>query len=147
MITAKRNWLSDIDVAAWKLNKIWKYYYENKNGITEKSQKDICEAYSKHELTNEWNKLIDNLFLVDFCNTNKTNSPVKQCSKLILFYFPGDDNWDIEDAHSWLDNNTKLIIQRGYRMQKKYKDPKFTTDQENEIKIIFKSFGLTEEII
>lgn len=140
MLTAKRNWLSDIDVAAWKLYKIWKYYYENENEITEESQKEICKAYSEHKLTNEWNKLIDNLYLVDFCNINKTNSPVKQSSKLLLFYFPGDDNWGIDDSHSWLDNNTKLIIQRGYRMQLKYKEPEFTSEQKRELKIIFEYF-------
>lgn len=120
MITAKENWLGgQADFIYHKLEYIM--FPNNPNDKSDNHEK-IKNAYLNHY--NNKDKLLRELYLVDAWDYENI-CPKKSLDK----YEPGT-----------IDANTKFIIQRGYRMQLKYKNPKFSTKQKKELQTIFDYF-------
>lgn len=132
MITAYQNW-KGVDVASNKIAIFWDVYKTGKHD--KPSQKLIADKYIKKY--SNWNDLVKNLYFQDFCSINENNEYGDVWTNLI---YDNIKTWNQETRQIWLNSMTKLIIQRGYRMQLEYKDPKFSPRQKCELHKIFEFF-------
>lgn len=140
MITAKKNWnpgrcydgvSATNDNIFNKLITINEYW--NNTDSDRISNVEICKAYydcSSKEIKN----FINTFYFQDCFNADNT------LKDFVIFDKEICSQWKKADWNKWLNNITKIIIQRGYRMQKKYKEPEFTSDQQGELQTIFDYF-------
>lgn len=119
-------------------------YWENPKLELSDNNKTICSEYKKI-CDGNINYFVENFYFHD-CFIYKNG---KYYLKEDLVEFGNDKwkRWNRDHWNCWINNISKVIIQRGYRMQLKYKNPKFSPNQRKELDLIFDYFKITNNNI